>query len=76
MVGPTVAVSLEPLAHCPIVASISHFDICSSELIDLVPHPYSCEGSTYLTYLTYHPVLVIFHSIINLTLTWLLTMMF
>ena len=45
-VGPSLAASLEPLAHCWNVASLSLFYMycygrCSSELAELVPLPYS-----------------------------------
>ena len=45
-VGPSLAASLEPLAHCQNVASLSlfyryYFGRCSSELGQLVPLPYS-----------------------------------
>ena len=45
-VGPSLAASLEPLAHCQNVASLSlfyrcYFGRCSSELAELVPLPYS-----------------------------------
>ena len=45
-VGPSLAASLEPLAHHRNVASLSlfyryYFGRCSSELAQLVPHPYS-----------------------------------
>ena len=45
-VGPSLAASLEPLAHCRNVASLSlfyryYFGRCSSELAQLVPLPYS-----------------------------------
>ena len=45
-VGPSLAASFEPLAHCRSVASLSLFDRhyfgrCSSELAELVPLPYS-----------------------------------
>ena len=44
--GPSLAASLEPLAHCQNVASLSlfyryYFGRCSSELAQLVPLPYS-----------------------------------
>ena len=44
----SLAVSLEPLAHCPNVASLSlfyrcYFGKCLSELAQLVPLPY-CRG--------------------------------
>ena len=50
-VGPSLAASLEPLAHCQNVASISlfyryYFGRCSSELAQLVPLPYSRGRST------------------------------
>ena len=50
-VGPSHAVSLEPLAHHRNVASLSlfyryHFGRCSSELAQLVPRPYSRGRST------------------------------
>ena len=45
-VGPSLAASLEPLAYCQNVASVSlfcryYFDRCSFELAQLVPFPYS-----------------------------------
>ena len=45
-VGPTLAASLKPLAHCRNVASLSlfyryYFGRCSSELAELVALPYS-----------------------------------
>ena len=51
IVGPSLAVSLEPLAHIQNVASLSlfyryYFGRCSSELAQLVPLPYSRERST------------------------------
>ena len=50
-VGPSLAASLEPLAHCQNVASLSLFykyyvGRCSSELAELVPLPYSRGRST------------------------------
>ena len=50
-VGPSLAASLEPLAHCQNVASLSlfyryYFGRCSSELAKLVPLPYSQGRST------------------------------
>ena len=46
-VGPSLAASLEPLAHCRNVTSLSlflsHFSRCSSELAQLVPLPF-CRG--------------------------------
>ena len=50
-VGPSLAASLEPLAHCRNVASLSlfyryYFGRCSSELTQLVPLPYSQGRST------------------------------
>ena len=50
-VGPSLTVSLEPLAHCYNVASLSlfyryYFDRCSSEMAELVPLPYSQGRST------------------------------
>ena len=44
--GPSFAASLEPLAHCQNVASLSlfysyYFGRCSSELAQLVPLPFS-----------------------------------
>ena len=50
-VGPSLAASLEPLAHCQNVASLSLFyryycGRCSSELAQLVPLPYSQGKST------------------------------
>ena len=50
-VGPSVAASLEPLAHCWNVASLSlfyryYFGRCSSELAQLVPLPFSWGRST------------------------------
>ena len=51
IVGPSLAASLEPLAHCRNVASLSlfyrcYFGRCSSELAQLVPLPYSRGRST------------------------------
>ena len=50
-VGPSLATSLEPLAPCQNVASLSlfyryYFGRCSSELAELVPRPYSRGRST------------------------------
>ena len=45
-VGPTLATSLEPLAHCRNVASFSIGIPCSSELAQLVPLPFSQGWST------------------------------
>ena len=50
-VGPSLAASLEPLAHCRNIAILSlfysyYFGRCSSELAQLVPLPYSRERST------------------------------
>ena len=50
-VGPSITASLEPLAHCQNVASLSlfykyYFGRCSSELAELVPLPYSQGRST------------------------------
>ena len=50
-VGPSWSASLEPLAHCRNVASLSifyryYFGRCSSELAQLVPLPYSRGRST------------------------------
>ena len=49
--GPSFAASLEPLAHCWNVASLSlfyryYFGRCSSELAQLVPLPFSWGRST------------------------------
>ena len=51
IVGPSLATSLEPLAHCRNVASLSlfyryYFGRCSSELAQLVPLPFSRGRST------------------------------
>ena len=51
IVGPSLATSLESLAHCRDVASLSlfyryYFGMCSSELAQLVPLPYSRERPT------------------------------
>ena len=51
IVGPSLAASLEPLAHRRNVASLSlfyryYFGRCSSELAQLVPLPFSQERST------------------------------
>ena len=51
IVGPSLAASLEPLAHCRNVASLSlfyryYFGRCSSELAQLVPLPFSQGRST------------------------------
>ena len=48
-VGPSLAASLEPLAHCQNVASLSlfyryYFDRCSAELAQLVPLPFFVGG--------------------------------
>ena len=50
-VGPSLAASLEPLAHRRNVAILSlfygyYFGRCSSELAQLVPLPHSCRRST------------------------------
>ena len=50
-VGPSLAASFEPLAHRRNEASLSlfyryYFGICSSELAELVPFPYSRGRST------------------------------
>ena len=50
-VGPSLVASLEPLAHCQRVASLSlfyrsYFGRCSLELAQLVPLPYSPRSST------------------------------
>ena len=50
-VGPSLAASLESLAHCRNVASLSlfyryYFGTCSSELAQLVPLPFSQVRST------------------------------
>ena len=50
-IGPSIAASLEPLAHHRIVASLSllysyYFGRCSSELAQLVPLSYSWGRST------------------------------
>ena len=50
-VGPSLAASSEPLAHCRNVASLSLFyrycfGRCSSELCEMVPLPYSPGRST------------------------------
>ena len=51
IVGPSLAASLEPLAHRQNVASLSlfyryYFGRCSSELAQLVPLPFSQGGSS------------------------------
>ena len=51
IVGSSLATSLDPLAHCGIVASISlfyryYFGRCSSELAQLFPLPFSQGRST------------------------------
>ena len=51
-VGSSLAASLEPLAHCRNVASLSlfygyYFGRCSSELAQLVPIPFSRRRSTH-----------------------------
>ena len=51
-VGPSLAASLEPLAHCRNVVSLSlfyrhYFGRCSSELAQLVPLPFSRGRSTH-----------------------------
>ena len=50
-VGPSLATSLDPLAHCQNVASLSlfyryYFSRCSSELDELVPLSFSRGRST------------------------------
>ena len=50
-VGPSLAASLEPLAHCQNVASLSlfcryYFGRCSAELAEQIPLPYSRGRST------------------------------
>ena len=50
-VGPSLVVSLKPLAHHRNVASLSlfysyYFGRCFSELAELVPLPHSCRNST------------------------------
>ena len=57
-VGPSLAASLEPLAHRRNVASLSlfyryYFGRCSSELTQLVPLPFSCGRSTHYSYRLY-----------------------
>ena len=52
IVGPSLAASLEPLAHRRNMASLSlfyryYFDRCSSELAQLVPLPFSHGRSTH-----------------------------
>ena len=52
IIGPSLAASLEPLAHRRNVASLSlfyryYFGRCSSELAQLVPFPFSRGRSTY-----------------------------
>ena len=51
-VGPLLAASLEPLTHCRNVASLSlfctyYFGRCSSELVQLVPVPFSWGRCTH-----------------------------
>ena len=51
IIGPSLTASLEPLAHCWNVASLSlfyryYFGRCSSELAQLVPLPFSQGRST------------------------------
>ena len=50
-VGPSLAASLEPLAHCQNVTSLSllyshYFGRCPSELVQLIPLPFSQGRST------------------------------
>ena len=50
-VSPSLAASVEPFAHCRIVASLSlfyryYFGRCSSELAQLIPLPYFWGSST------------------------------
>ena len=57
-VGPSLAASLEPLAHRRNVASLSlfyryYFGRCSSELAQLVPLPFSWGRSTRYSYRLY-----------------------
>ena len=59
IVGPSLAASLEPLAYCRNVASLSlfyrcYFGRCSSELAQLVPLPYSQERSTHYSDRLHH----------------------
>ena len=58
-VGPSLAASLEPLAHRRNVASLSlfyryYFGRCSSELAQLVPLPFSRGRSTHYYYRLYN----------------------
>ena len=58
-VAPSLAASLEPVAHCWNVASLSifyrcYFGRCSSELVKLVPHPYSWGKRTCYLLFCYH----------------------
>ena len=55
IVGPSLAASLEPLAHCRNVASLSlfyryYFGRCSSKLTQLVPLPFSRGRSTHYSH--------------------------
>ena len=52
VVGPSLAFSLEPLAHHRNIANLSlfyryYFDRCSSELAQFIPHSHSWETSTH-----------------------------
>ena len=62
-VGHSLAASLEPLAHCPNVASLSlfytyYFGGCSSELAELVPLPISCRMSTLIDWEVHSVILI------------------
>ena len=61
--GPSLAASLEPLAHCQNVASLSlfyryYFGRCSSELTQLVQLPFSQGRSTHYSQLHDFSVIV------------------
>ena len=63
IVGPSLAASLEPLAHRRNVASLSlfyryYFGRCSSELTQLVPLPFSRGRSTHYSQLHNFSVIV------------------
>ena len=76
-VGPSLAASLEPLAHRRNVASLSlfyryYFGKCSSELVQLVLLPYSRRRST-----RYSDILLIFLSpFLDITMMLLSTVSF
>ena len=72
-VGPSLAASVEPLAHCRNVASLSlfcryYFGRCSSELAQLVPFPYS-RGRSALYSDRLHDFSVIFLDVTRMSMS-------